>query len=204
MKKVRLLALLLIAVTLFSFTSCDNTTPAERFAQMKEAIPYVNLLNSLNEGDCSKFAEDSSLETSLKRTVLKYLELSKANETSTTEITIVSASGTVEAIGKEPDSTSGEDGLKANNVKISYKLAGSEETQSLSLSGTISEGYTNSETSYTGFISSSNVIVNGIKYGDIYITYTIEGTESDPVFSGTYDGKEVDSNLLKKEFYPSL
>lgn len=213
MKKVRLLALLLIAVTLFSFTSCDNTTPAERFAQLKEAMPYASLLEIDVKGkqstgtyswDLTEFSTDTNMRNTLSAVVEDYLSITKTPYTPGTDtVEIKAASGKIENTFVREASVE----YKAKNVNITYTAVDSEgktiTSGTLTLDGSIysSSSASENETSATVEMGATNVTVNGVGYGSFTISMVASASESgEPTYTvtGTYDGKEVDSNLLKE------
>ena len=213
MKKVRLLALLLIAVTLFSFTSCDNTTPAERFAQLKEAMPYASLLaidviDNQSTGtyswDLTEFSTDANMRNTLSAVVESYLSITKTPYTPGTDtVEIKAASGKIENTFVHEASIE----YKAKNVNITYTAVDSEgktiTSGTLTLDGSIysSSSASEDETSATMEMGATNVTVNGVGYGSFTISMVVSASESgEPTYTvtGTYDGKEVDSNLLKE------
>ena len=96
---------------------------------------------------------------------------------------------------------------KVKNVNITYTVFDSEgktiTSGTLTLDGSMYSRSSASEddTSATMEMGATNVTVNGVGYGSFTISMVVSASESgEPTYTvtGTYDGKEVDSNLLKE------
>ncbi len=90
---------------------------------------------------------------------------------------------------------------KVKNVNITYTVFDSEGKTITSGTLTLDGSIYSSSSASTMEMGATNVTVNGVGYGSFTISMVFSASESgEPTYTvtGTYDGKEVDSNLLKE------